>query len=94
MLPVQVGNVKTLAILDTRAGISIATKEMWIKWEKLALRKTRMELQLADGKMEQPLGMLENMLVESCGVKYEHTFAIVDFGRNPNYEVILGRPFM
>ena len=23
-----------------------------------------------------------------------HTFAIVDFGRDPNYEVILGQPFM
>ena len=23
-----------------------------------------------------------------------HTFAIVDFGRDPDYEVILGKPFM
>ena len=80
MLPVQVDKVKTLAILDTGAGISIATKEMWIKWGKLSLRKTQMELQLADGNTEHPLGMLENMQVESCRVKYEHTFAIVDFG--------------
>ena len=34
------------------------------------------------------------MIVNSCGLEYEHTFAIVDFGRNTNYEVILGRPFM
>ena len=32
--------------------------------------------------------------MESCGVQYEHTFAIVDFGQDPNYELILGRPFM
>lgn len=44
MLPVQVNKVKTLAILDTGARISIATREMWIKWGKLSLRKTRMEL--------------------------------------------------
>ena len=94
MLPVQVDGIKTLAVLDTGAGISIATKAMWVKWGKLSLRKTRMELQLADGNLEQPLGMLENLMVESCGVKYEHTFAIIDFGQDTNYEVILGRPFM
>ena len=94
MLPVQVGGITTLAVLDTGARISIATKAMWVKWGKLSLRKTRMELQLADGNLEQPLGMLENVMVESCGVKYEHTFAIVDFGQDTNYEVILGRPFM
>ena len=30
----------------------------------------------------------------SCGIEYEHNFAIVDFGKKPNYEIILGRPFM
>ena len=30
----------------------------------------------------------------SCGVEYEHTFAVVDFGKSPNYDIILGRPFM
>ena len=33
-------------------------------------------------------------LVKSCGIEYEHTFAIVDFGKETDYEVILGRPFM
>ena len=32
--------------------------------------------------------------MKSCGIKFEHTFAIVDFGQDPSYEVILGRPFM
>ena len=53
-----------------------------------------MNLQLADSSLENPIGLLENVTVTSCGIKYEHTFAIVDFGRNTNYEVILGRPFM
>lgn len=93
-LPVQVLNVKTFAILDTGAGISIATKEIWQKWGAIALNKTRMELQLADGNLEHPLGLLVDMPIESCGVTYEHTFAIVDFGRDTNYDIILGRPFM
>ena len=44
MLPIQMDKVKTLAILDMGAGVSISTKAMWIKWGKLYLRKTRMEL--------------------------------------------------
>ena len=40
MLPIQMGKVKTLAILDTGAGVSIATKAMWIKWGQLSLQKT------------------------------------------------------
>ena len=51
-------------------------------------------VQLADGYIEKPIGLLEKVVVSSCGVEYEHMFAIVDFGKNPNYDVILGRPFM
>ena len=85
---------KAIAILETGAGVSIATKSIWEKWGKRVVRKTRMQLQLADGKLARPLGILENVTLTSCGIKYEHTFAIVDFGTDPNYEVILGRPFM
>ena len=53
-----------------------------------------MNLQLADGSLENPIGLLENVTMKSCGIEYEHTFATVDFGQNANYEVILGRPFM
>ena len=53
-----------------------------------------MDLQLADGSLERPLGLLEHVVMKSCGIEFEHTFAIVDFGQDPSYEVILGRPFM
>ncbi len=49
-----------------------------------------MKLQLADGYMESPLGVLEEIIVTSCGIEYEHNFAVVDFGKKPNYEIILG----
>ena len=58
------------------------------------MRKTRMQLQLADGKLARPLGILEYVSVTSCGISYKHSFVIVDFGTDPNYEVILGQPFM
>ena len=53
-----------------------------------------MKLQLADGYIEKPIGLLEKVVVSSCGVEYEHTFAIVNFGKSPNYDIILGLPFM
>ena len=53
-----------------------------------------MQLQLADGTLAKPLGMLERVTITTCGIAFMHTFAIVDFSRDPNYEVILGRPFM
>ena len=53
-----------------------------------------MKLQLADGHIQQPVGLLEWVLVATYGIEYEHTFAVVDFGTKNNYDVILGRPFM
>lgn len=53
-----------------------------------------MKLKLADGYIERRVGLLEKVIVTSCGVGYEHMFTIVDFGSNPNYDIILGRPFM
>ena len=38
--------------------------------------------------------MLEKVIVTSCGIEYEHTFAVVNFEKKPNYKIILGRPFM
>ncbi|RYA40215.1 hypothetical protein DD606_25715 [Enterobacter cloacae complex sp. GF14B] len=53
-----------------------------------------MKLQPVDGFIEKPLGLLEKVIVTSWGIEYEHTFAIVDFNKKNNYEIILGRPFM
>ena len=83
-----------IAILDSGAGIAIATKDTWESWGKPTLRKTWMKLQLADGHIERPLGILEKVIVTSCGVEYEHLFAVVDFGKYPNYDIVLGKSFM
>ena len=47
-----------------------------------------MKLQLADGHVERPIGLLEGVVVTSCGVEYEHMFVVVGFGKSPNYEII------
>ena len=48
-LPVELNGCKHIAILDSGAGIAIATKSTWEQWGKPALRQSRMKLQLADG---------------------------------------------
>ena len=53
-----------------------------------------MKLQLVDGFIESPIGLLEKLVASSCRIEYEHTFAVVDFGKKPNYKIILGCPFM
>ena len=86
--------MKHTDILDSGAGIAIATKRTWESWDRPSLRRTRITFQLADGYIEKPLVLLEKIIVTSCGVVYEHTFVVVDFGKSPNYDIILGRPFM
>ena len=53
-----------------------------------------MNLPLADGKLENPIGILENVALISCGIEYTLTFAVVDFRREANYKLILGQTFM
>ena len=53
-----------------------------------------MNLQLADGSLNNPIGIVEDITMESCGIEYKHTFSIVDFGVNTNYKIILGQTFM
>ena len=91
---VELENVVFMAILDSGAGMSVATKSIWEKWGKPMVRSTQMNLQLADGRLKNPIGILENVALTTCGIEYTHSFAVVDFGKEANYELILGRPFM
>ena len=75
-LPVECEGIKTVAILDSGVGINIATKSIWEKWGKPTIRSTRMNLQLADGSLENPIGLLENITVKSCGIEYEQTLIL------------------
>ena len=93
-LPIELNYFKTLAILDSGAGVAIATKHIWEKWGKPTIRKTHLKLQLAHGHLEPPLGLLEGISITTCEIKFIHTFAVVYFGRKIANDIILGRPFM
>ena len=90
-LSIKMASIVSTTILDSGAGINIAAKFIWEKWDKPVVQSTRMNLQLADGSLESPIGLLENVSVKSYSIEYMDTFAIVDFGSGDNYE---GRPFM
>ena len=93
-LPIECKGVKALAILDNGAGVAIATKKIWEAWGKPTLRRTRLKLQLAYGFKESPLGLLKKMVVTYCRIEYKHTFDVVNFGNQSNFEILLGIPFM
>ena len=78
-LPINHKGIESIAILDSGAGISIATKSIWEKWGRPTICRMRMNLQLVDGSLENPIGLLENVMVTSCGIEFEHTFSIVEF---------------
>ena len=40
------------------------------------------------------MGLLEGIIITNCGIKFTHTFAVVDFGRKMAYDLILGKRFM
>ena len=88
-LLVEHGSVIFMAILDSGAGMSVATKFIWEKWGKLMVKSTRMNLQLVDGRLENPIGTLKNVALTTCGIEYTHSFVVVDFGQEANYESIL-----
>ena len=43
-IPVDFAGQTSIAILDSGAGVAIATKNMWEAWGKPSLRKIRMKL--------------------------------------------------
>ena len=79
-MPVEHGNVVFMAILNSGVGMSVATKSIWEKWGKPTMRSTQMNLQLANGRLKNPIRILENLALTTCGIEYTHSFAVVDFG--------------
>ena len=79
-LLVEHGSITFMAILDSRAGMSVATKSIWEKWGKPTVWSTQMNLQLANGRLKNPIGILENVALTTCGIEYTHSFIVVDFG--------------
>ena len=92
--PVEHENVVYMAILDSGARMSVVTKSIWEKWGKLTVRSTQMNLQLADGRLKNPIRIWENVALTTCGIQYIQSFVVVDLGKEANYKLILGRPFM
>ena len=80
-LPIEYNEVKILAILESGVEIAITTRKIWEAWEKLAIQKIRMKLQLADGHLELSLGLLEGVSITTCGIKLYTLFPWLDLER-------------
>ena len=88
------------ALISCKLLCTAGTAAVWVlrNWgPTILLASTNpkiMNLQLPNRSLQNPMGLLEHITIESYGIKYEHTFAKVKFGKNTNYKTILGRSFM
>ena len=60
-LPIKHKGIESIAILDSGASISIATRQLWEKWDKPAVRASLIALQFANGSVKKPICLLENL---------------------------------
>ncbi|TYI56815.1 hypothetical protein E1A91_D11G238300v1, partial [Gossypium mustelinum] len=51
-------------------------------------------LQLADRSLVQPKGVIEDVLVKVCNFIIPTDFVILDFEKNREIPILLGRPFL
>ena len=76
-LLIEFNNKKSLSIFNSGVGVAMDAKKFWDSRGKLALRKTSLKLQLVDGYIKSPIGLLEKIIVSSYGIEYENNFIIV-----------------
>ena len=60
----------------------------------LEVQPTKMQLQLADGSIKYPYGVVEDVLVKVDKFIFPVDFVIVDMKEDEEVPLILGRPFM
>ena len=98
LITCDIGGMKfSRSLLDSGASVNLLPKALYDKFKFGELEPIFLELQLADGSIKQPLGILEDVMV-----RVEHCIFPVDFivaemnvpdhlSRAP---IILGRPFL
>lgn len=82
------------ALADLGASINLRPYSMFLKLGYSGLKKTRMNIQLADRSVKYPLGICENVLVKVGKFKFPVDFVILETEEDDLVPIILGRPFL
>ncbi|GKB44869.1 DNA-directed DNA polymerase [Tanacetum coccineum] len=94
-IPCDIGQLHiNNALADLGASISLMPYTMY---ENLGLgepKATRMSLELADRSIQNPRGIIENVLIEVDKFVLPIYFVILDMPKDSRVPIILGRPFL
>ncbi|KHN20360.1 hypothetical protein glysoja_027857, partial [Glycine soja] len=94
-IPCSIGAVSVGKILiNLGAIINLMPLSMYRRIGELEIMPTRMTLQLADGLITRPYGVVEDVLVKVRRFTFRADFVIMDIEKDAEIPLILGCPFM
>ncbi|GJT93191.1 reverse transcriptase domain-containing protein [Tanacetum coccineum] len=86
--------VECLALADLGASINLMPLSIWKKLVLPELTPTQMILELADRSTTSPSGIVEDVFVKVGKFHFPADFVVVDYVVNPQFPLILRRPFL
>ena len=94
-LPISVENLYVgKALLDLGASINLTLLSMLRRIGEVEVKPTHMTLQLTDGSIKRPYGIVEDLLVEMDKFLFSVDFVVMDIKEYVDVPLILERPFM
>ncbi|KAA3479686.1 Integrase, catalytic core [Gossypium australe] len=82
------------ALVDLGASINVMPYKMFKQLGPGRPKQTRMSIQLADGTIRYPRGVIEDVLVKIDKFIFPNDFAVLDMDKGSEVPLILGRPFL
>ncbi|XP_047174779.1 uncharacterized protein LOC124842360 [Vigna umbellata] len=94
-IPCTIGNHGIRKVLvDLGASINLMPLFMLKKICGLEVKPTKAILQMADGSIKHPYGVVEDLVVKIDKLQFPVDFVVMDMGEDVEMPLILGRPFM
>ena len=91
------GMIFNRSLLDSGASVNVMPKALYDKFKFGDLEPIMLELQLADGSIKEPYGIMEDVVVTVKNCKFPVDFVVIDMklaGNLSKAPIILGRPFL
>ncbi|XP_052727612.1 uncharacterized protein LOC128194979 [Vigna angularis] len=86
--------VQGKVLVDLGASINLMALFMLKKICGLEVKSTKAILQMANGSIKHPYGVVEDVLVKIDKLQFPVDFVVMDMGEDVEMPLILGRPFM
>jgi Aspartyl protease len=81
-------------LCDLGASVSLIPRSVFERLGIGDLKQTNISLQMADGSVRLPIGILEGILIQVEKLFIPIDFVVYDMKEDPYIPIILGRPFL